>query len=105
MTELAERLLKHLESDNGHQPTKELCPALGCDRRVLQKAREELEEDYPVLSDQAGYWYCSDAAEYYAVLEHDQSELKAAARRKAKRRHCMRKNFPEYQPSLFEEIA
>lgn len=105
--ELDNRLLARLRSRSAKFPTDELCDYLGCSRRQLQKARERLEEDWPVLSDQFGYWFTTDPDEYQAVLARDQKELKADARRYAKRRRCMRRNWPSFQPTLFEidEVA
>lgn len=87
-----------------HEPQSvaSLCVYFQCDRRVLQKAREALEEEYPVLSSQEGYWIAENAAEYFAVLANDQKQLKASARRYSKRRKAMRRYFPDFQPSLFD---
>lgn len=89
------------------QSTDVLCSLLNCTRRELQKAREALEEDYPVLSDQRGYWLAESPDEYAEVLRRDHRELKADARRYAKRKRCMRRTWPFYQESLFEidEVA
>lgn len=92
-----------------HEPQSvlSLCAYFRCDRRVLQKAREALEEDYPVLSSQEGYWIAEDASAYFRVLENDQKQLKASARRYSKRRKAMWRYFPEFQPTLFQidEVA
>lgn len=92
-----------------HEPqsVSSLCAYFHCDRRVLQKAREALEEDYPILSDQRGYWLAESPDEYAEVLRRDHRELKADARRYAKRKRCMQHTWPFYQESLFQidEVA
>ena len=99
--ELDNRLLTRLRSRPGEKfPTDELCDHLGCSRRQLQKARERLEEEWPVLSNQLGYWVASGPGEYFEVMHRDQAELRADARRYAKRRHCMKKTWPNFQPRL-----
>lgn len=89
------------------QSTDELRDLLSCTRRDVQKARERLEEDYPVLSSQEGYWIAEDASAYFAVLANDQKQLKASARRYSKRRKAMWRYFPDFQPTLFQidEVA
>lgn len=82
--------------------TKKLCDHFHVDRRQLQKARERLEEDYPILSSQEGYWIAEDASAYFEVLANDQKQLKASARRYSKRRKAMRRYFPDFQPTLFQ---
>jgi len=87
--------------------TKKLCDHFHVDRRQLQKAREALEEEYPILSSQEGYWVAGGVGEYSEVLARDRKELEASARRYSKRRKAMRRYFPEFQPTLFQidEVA
>lgn len=87
--------------------TEWLCACLGCTRRELQKARERLEEEHEVLSDQEGYWFASGPEEYQPVLDHDRAELKADARRIAKRKRVMQRRWPFWQEQLFQidEVA
>lgn len=83
------------------------CAALGCDRRQLQYARKELERVYPVLSDNTGFWRCTDPLEYSPVISHELKNLTAARSRVDDLELCLHNYFPFYQPTLFQidEVA
>jgi hypothetical protein len=79
-----------------------LCACLGCNRRQLQYARRELEREYPILSDQRGFWICDNPAEYSAVISHAIKNLRADKARIDDLETCLIHTWPEYQPTLWE---
>lgn len=98
-------LTAHCRGRENARSTDDLCAWFHCSRRELQKAREALEDDHPILSGQEGYWLALSPDEYAEVLVRDQKELKADARRYAKRRRVMLRTWPNFQASLFDEVV
>ncbi len=79
-----------------------LCACLGCNRRQLQYARKELEREWPILSDQSGYWLSDNPAEYAAVIAVALKNLLADKSRVEDLEVCLMHTWPDYQPTLWE---
>lgn len=85
----------------------ELAPLIGLtasrDYRDVREVRDHIEEDYPVLSDSAGYWKYEDPDEAIAIEQSLYRTLKSLAKRHARIKRQRKRRYPNWQPPLWRE--